>query len=357
VENNIDAVSPFLPVVSLFRGDVLESIHYGAVAVTNNKGELIASYGDIENVTYLRSSAKPFQILPFLEIEGELYFDFSVEEIALMCASHAGTNEHVRVAKQIQAKIGVGVDETGLLCGAHYPYDEASKYDLIREGVAPSPNHNNCSGKHSGMMAYAYFKGLSMDDYVTRRHPIQKRILTVFANMCEMEEKEVHIGIDGCSAPSFAVPLKNAALAWAKLTNPKGMSGARVEGCQKATGAMLAYPEMISGPGRFDTELMKNGNGKIISKGGAEGFQAIGLMEGAISPDSEAMGIAIKISDGDGSKRAAESVALSVLQQMGALNEVQLETLAKFGPSVTIKNVAKKDVGRLAASFELVMQN
>lgn len=347
--DNIDV--SYLPLVSINRGKTLESLHHGIIAISNKNGDVIASYGNIDTVVYLRSSAKPFQLLPFIEIEGDLYFDFSAEEIALMSSSHEGTPDHVRVATQIQKKIGI--DESTLLCGSHYPYDEETKNELLINNQKPTPNHNNCSGKHCGMIAYAYFKGLSIDDYVVNRHPIQKQMRTLFANMCDVEEKEIQIGIDGCGAPNFAVPMKNAAIAFAKLVNPKGMSGAKVNGCNKITDAMLAYPEMISGHGKFDTELMKVGKGKIISKGGAEGYQAIGLKEGAISPDSEALGIVIKLADGDVTNRALPAVTLSVLQQLGAIDEEQLGALTKFGPSKEFTNVLGDVVGRQEILFNL----
>lgn len=344
--------NPYLPVLSLYRGDVLESVHYGAVAVVNRFGEVVSSYGDVTLVTFLRSSAKPFQVLPFLERDGDLYFEFTLEEIALMCGSHSGTEEHTRVARQIQSKIGI--DESALLCGSHLPFDEDAKNKLIRNQEVATNNHNNCSGKHSGMIAHAYFKGQSTDDYLWLRHPVQKQIRKVFAEMCGIQENEMKIGIDGCSAPNFAVSLKSAAWAWARLVNPTTLPGSRVRGCNMVTEAMLAHPEMVSGPGRFDTELMKVGKGKIVSKGGAEGYQSIGLMEGAISPGSEALGIVLKISDGDGKNRASKAVALSVLQQLGALDDDQMESLSNFGPSLNIKNVANKIVGKQEVTVNLI---
>ena len=175
-------------------------------------------------------------------------------------------------------------------------------------------------------------------------HPIQESILKTFAEMCDLPVENVELGIDGCSAPNFAVPLYNAALGYARLCDPFNQTPVRAAACNTISAAMMAYPGMVGGPGRFDTLLMQ---------GGAEGFQSVGLLPGALGPDSPGIGIAIKISDGDPTDRARTGVALALLQWLGALNADQLAQMAAFGPQVQLENYRKLKVGVRRPAFEL----
>lgn len=346
-----DVTTPYQPVFELTRGRIVESIHFGAAAVVDSHGRLLASLGDPQAVTFLRSSAKPFQALPFIERGGHEKFGLTPREIAITCASHSGTDEHVEVIKGIQAKIGVTVDD--LLCGIHYPIHEASADAMKLRGELPTPYRHNCSGKHTGMLAHARLRGLPTENYLDFHHPIQESILQAFAEMCDFPVEKVEIGIDGCSAPNFAVPLYHAALGFARLCEPDSLSPARARACKTITSAMMAHPDMVGGPERFDTALMGVGNGKIVVKGGAEGYQSIGLLPGALGPDSPGIGIAIKISDGDSTDRAREGVALEILKSLGALMEAQLEQLADYGPSKQLYNYRKLNVGESRPAFTL----
>lgn len=341
----------YQPIFELTRGQIVESIHFGAAAVVDAHGRLLASLGDPQMVTFLRSSAKPFQALPFIERGGHEKFGFTPKEIALTCASHSGTDEHVETIREMQAKIGVGVDD--LLCGMHEPMHEATRNAMLLRGEKTSPYRHNCSGKHTGMLAHARLRRLSTTDYLEFDHPIQASILQAFAEMCVFPADQVELGIDGCSAPNFALPLYNAAYGFARLCDPVALEPQRAEACRTITSAMMAHPEMVAGPERFDTLLMQVGNGKIVVKGGAEGYQAIGLMPGAIAPDSPGIGIAIKISDGDPSDRARTGAALAILQALGALNEAQLSALSAFGPTKQLINYRKLHVGESRPAFTL----
>lgn len=352
--------NPYLPVFELTRGETVESIHDGAVAVVDVFGNLLAWYGDPDAVTFLRSTAKPFQALPFIEHGGARHFALTSEEIALMCASHSGTDEHAAVAASIQAK--TGVLESELMCGTHDPVDPATAAELRRRGEAPSPNRHNCSGKHSGMLAYIKLKQSAGEflptemDYIDFDHPIQKEICNTFAEMCGLPVDAVALGIDGCSAPNFAVPLRNAALAYARLCDPDAggvQPAARVTACRTITAAMMAHPDMVGGPGRFDTCLMRTVPGRLVSKGGADAFQGIGLMPDALGPGSPAIGIAMKIADGDDRHLVRSAVALEVLRQLGVLSSPEMETLCDFGPVSPRTNWRKVTVGRAYPVFEL----
>lgn len=341
------------PLYELTRGEIVESLHYGALAVCDAQGELIAWHGDPETITYLRSSAKPFQALPFIEEGGKEYFDLTLKEIALMCASHSGTDEHVETAHSIQSK--TGLSEIDLACGCH-PITHAPTIKAMHQrGEAPTPNRHNCSGKHSGMLAYARMRGLPTREYIDPLHPIQQRILAVFAEMCALEIEEVEVGIDGCSAPNFAVPLRNAARGFARLCQPEGLPEKRRDACLTITQAMLAHPEMVGGPDSFDTALMKVARGKLICKGGAEGYQAAGILPGALGTGSPALGIAIKIADGDLKGRARPAVTLEVLRQLGALPPESFAELARFGPQSKLYNWRNFQVGEAHPAFTLKM--
>ena len=341
----------YLPVLELRRGGTVESVHFGAFAVVNSHGELVASLGDPNLVTFLRSSAKPFQALPFIESGGHEHWNLTPREIAIMCASHTGTNEHVSVLQEMQAKIGV--TQADLLCGIHAPIDAPTREALRERGEEPTPNRHNCSGKHTGMLAHARLFDFPIADYINPEHPVQKRILQTFSEMCDVKPEEVVVGIDGCSAPVFAIPLWNAALGYARLCDPAGLAPDRAAACRTITNAMTTHPRMVSGPGRFDTRLMAAANGKIVSKGGAEGYQQIGVLPGAMAPYSPGLGIAIKISDGDAKGRARSTVVLELLRQLGALTPQELEELADFGPTFEIRNYRKWLVGEAYPVFAM----
>lgn len=348
------------PLFEVTRGDIVESVHYGSIAVVDANGKLISSYGDPQTVAFLRSSAKPFQVLPFVENGGVENFGFGPRELAIVCASHEGSDLHVQTIEEIHKK--VGINEENLQCGIHMPSDVNAFKSLIMNGMEPAPNRNNCSGKHSAMLAYAKMRGLPLESYLDIEHPIQQDILVSFAEMCLLPVIEIGLGTDGCSAPNFAVPLHNAALAAARLCDPRELSDRRASACRKITSAMTTHPEMVSGYGEFDCELMKVGEGRIVCKRGAEGYQITGLLPGTLGPDSPGVGIALKVSDGDASRmsldlahhnRVRPAVMLEILHQLGALSSKQEQALAAFGPEKSIKNHRGIVTGQSRPVFEI----
>jgi L-asparaginase II len=350
----------YQPIFELKRGGVVESIHFGAVAVVNSSGRLLAWHGDPRLVTFLRSSAKPLQALPLLELGGDNLFHLTSREIAIICGSHAGTDEHLSVIQGIQAK--VGVQESDLLCGVHPAYHAPTAEAMKARGEAPTPNRHNCSGKHTGMLAQARMRGLPIADYVNPQHPIQQTIWETVAEMCALAKEQAAIGIDGCSAPNFAMPLTNAALGFARLCDPRGLAVERSAACRRISAAMTAHPEMVGGPDSFDTRLMEAGKGRILSKGGAEGYLALGVMPGVLGADAPGIGIAFKIADGDipirkptGEmyNRVRPAVALELLRQLGVLPEKELEALAEYGPARPVTNWRKLVVGESRPVFTL----
>ena len=351
----------YQPLFEVTRGRIIESIHFGAVAVVDSSGRLLAWLGDPKGITFLRSSAKPFQALPFIERGGGQTFHLTSREVALICGSHDGTDEHVKGIKGIQAK--VGVQESDLLCGSH-PLSHVSTVEAMRaRGEVPSPNRHNCSGKHTGMLAAARMRGLPIADYVNPEHPVQKTIREKLAEMCSLPVEQVEVGIDGCSVPSFAVPLFNAALGFARLCDPRGLQVERAAACRRITQSMMANPFMVAGQGRFDTRLMEVCSGRIVAKGGAEGYMLLGLMGGLLGAESPGVGIAFKISDGDLPIRKANgetynrvrpAVALEILRQMGYISAKELDLLAAdFGPVKPVTNWRKLVVGEARPAFTL----
>ncbi len=310
------------PLVALRRGALIESVHFGAIAVADAHGALVAHAGDACLVTYLRSTAKPFQLLPLVESGAADHFAFSDADLAVMAASHSGETAHVARVADILARIGLPVE--ALQCGAHPPYHDDTRQSMERSRTAPSALHNNCSGKHAGMLAWTVFHGAPIDSYLDEEHPLQQEIRRSLAQLGTVRTADVTCAIDGCSAPCFAMPLTAAATAFAQLAHaarprPDPRMDARAAALRRIAGAMARHPELVAGSNRFDTELMRATGGKVLSKAGAEGYQGLALIDAGL-------GVAIKIADGQG--RAAAPVAIAVLRQLNALSEDSADQLA-----------------------------
>lgn len=340
-----------IPLVEVTRGRIVESIHYGSFCLSRPDGSIVQSAGDIETPFFLRSSAKPFQALAFLERGGMDHYQLEQREIAIICASHSGTIDHIEVLERLQKK--TGVDESLLQCGVHAPYHKASAEKLLMEGKPLHSNHNNCSGKHTGMLSFAKMISAPLGDYLEPSHPIQQAILQTFSEMCSVDPLSVELGTDGCTAPVFAVPLPAAALGYARLCQPDDMTTDRADACRTITASMAAHADMVAGPERFDTLGMVTGKAAFISKLGAEGYRGIGILPGKANSFNNGLGLAIKISDGDISYRATSVVALAVLDALGILDEQQMAALKQFGHR-PITNWRGKEIGEIRPSRELV---
>lgn len=341
----------FVPLVELTRGEIVESVHFGAVVISDNAGNVLFSLGEPELVTYLRSTAKPLQVLALLEHSGVEQFHFEDDEIAIMCASHSGTDEHVTVLKKLQKKIGI--DETDLQCGIHLPFDRVTANRIVRGEAQPSSLQHNCSGKHSGMLALARLLSEPKENYLIPNQPTQQLILRTCGEMFGIPAAQFEMGIDGCSAPVFAVPMRNAARAYALLCQPEKLTPQRAQACQHITHAMMTHPFLIAGPERFDTAVMEALPGKLIAKTGAEGYFGLGIMPDAVHPGSPAMGIMVKISDGDLEERARPIVCMNILRHMGLLTPKE-ETLLKEYDNSSLTNWRNIPVGKIRPSADLV---
>ena len=345
---------PYLPIFHRLRGDIEESIHYGAAAVVNTSGELLAWYGNPRAVTFLRSSAKPFQALPLVEKGGIKAFSISPKELALICASHSGTPQHQKTLENLQKKIGLSQED--LMCGTHYPFHQETRRSMICSQARPTPNHHNCSGKHTGMLAQAKLLQTPLDNYPEKEHAVQQIILRCMAEMAVIDQAEIGLGRDGCSVPTFALPLYHAAWAWARLVDPRELKNTRARACQHIVQAMTHHPDMVAGPERFDTRLMRAAGGKLVSKAGAEAYQALGIPKGILTTQDEGVGVAIKISAGDQGKKARGPVTLEILRQLDILSPEEQKELEDIGPRYPITNQRDFKVGVGEPIFRLNFQ-
>lgn len=314
------------------------------MAAATPEGRLVAFLGDPGGATYLRSAAKPFQCLPLLLAGGEERYRLTSEDIALMCASHSGDPEHTRGAEDLLARGGFGVED--LLCGAHVPLGRESALRLQREGAAPGPLHNNCSGKHAGMLLACRVLGLPPRDYVAPDHPLQQRILEHVLELCRVEREQVGIGVDGCTVPAYHMPLVAAARGYAALAHPRaaGLDGGLAAAVERVVEAMTGAPVLVAGRGRFTTRLMAATGGRVLAKEGAEGFYGLAV-RGPV-----ALGIAVKIADGG--ERCRDGVVLDVLRQLGSLSAAEFEELADLY-SPPVHNARGLRVGEIVPEVEL----
>jgi L-asparaginase II len=334
----------YVPLVEVRRGGTVESLHFGAIAVVDAEGRAIASAGDPAIQVVLRSTAKPVQVLPLLDAGGAERFGFSEPEIAVMIGSHGGEPVHVEAVRSILRK--VGLDETALLCGSHAPTHRPAALALRRLGQEPSALHNNCSGKHAGMLALAVHLGAPVATYLDPGHPVQERIRARLEALAGLRPGTAAIAIDGCSAPTFSMALGSLALLYARLVAGAGRRGAPDAALPRAVGAMRRHPEMIAGTDRLCTELMRRGRGGLIAKIGAEGMYGL-----AFERKGQDIGIALKIADGDG-QRARFSAALEALSQLGALAAGDAAELGgRFVGEV--RNHRNLRVGEIATTFQL----
>ena len=332
------------------RGGIVESLHRGAVAVVDVEGRLRYYIGDPDLVTFLRSSAKPWQALAVVESGAADWFGLTEREIAVVTGSHGGEPFHIEAVRSILSKIGL--DEGALACGVHPPLHEETARRMREAGEEPTALHSNCSGKHAGMLATARFLDHPIEGYRDPKHPVQQTILSVIADLADLNPSQIVIGVDGCGVPTFAMSLRHAALAMARLVDPHGFASERAEACHRIVRAMQRHPEMVGGTDRLDTDLIRVGCGRLISKGGAEAYQVVGLLPNALGAGSPALGIALKIEDGN--HRARTPAVVEVLRQMGVLGEAELEALARYRRA-DVKNEHGEVVGevRTVADFGL----
>ena len=316
----------------IIRGQIIESRHRGAFAVVDSAGKIALALGDVETPIYPRSAIKAFQCLPLIESGAAGRFGFTEEEIALCCSSHDGEADHVRVAKSILAK--AGNDESQYECGTHWPTGEAARFDLVRAGKKPRAIHNNCSGKHAGMLALAKYLGVASEGYVRAEHPVQQAIAATLNRFCDIDVAGAPCGIDGCSVPTWAYPLKNMALGFARLASSDCQAGNHI------ITSVRNHPFMVAGSARYDTKIMR-AVPRLFIKLGAEG-----IFCGCIP--HAGLGFALKCDDG--TYRAAELAAAQMLLKLDVWTADERVALAGFAQN-SLKNWSKLETGLARASF------
>lgn len=322
-------------VAEVWRGDVVESEHWLHGALCNAEGAVLASWGDPTRTTYPRSSLKPLQAMAMVSMGAADAFELAEPEIAIACASHGAESFHLEAVRSLLAK--AGLDETFLRCGTHRPAYGPEADALVRSGREAMPIHNNCSGKHAGMLALARHLNAPLETYLDPAHPVQQAIRGILARLTGAAPEAIHIGIDGCGAPTFAFPITGAATAFARLAAAQTGWAEGDAAARRITAAMMAHPHLVAGTGRFDTVLMRALLGKLFCKGGAEGFFCLGVPKCGI-------GLALKTSDG--SARPIPPATLYILKKLDLLPDPPPADLAPFQcPAVT--NTKGQVVGRI----------
>ena len=307
-----------IPLAYSTRNELVEGVHRGAIAVTNPSGELLFSLGDPDYRTFLRSSIKMIQAIPVIESGAADRFGFDEAMLSICCASHTAADYHVQTVRKMLEKIGLG--EGALKCGGHLPEDREMRERLIRLEATPTAIYNNCSGKHTGMLAACVANDWSTEGYLHLDHPLQQRILALVAEYCGLPEEAISLGIDGCSLPTYYVPLQNAARAAACFMERAAGEGIPEERLMQS---MARHPEMVYAEGGYDTELIRTFGGRCYAKRGAMGVMLVGI----VTPDGP-IGIAAKMEDGE--NRPMPVVMTGLLHHLGLLSREDLVMVEKF---------------------------
>ncbi len=321
-----------------YRGGLIENRHKVSLAMVSPTGQLLAYSGNPYLAAHMRSSAKPFQALALYLSGAVERFGITPAEVALTCASHDGMEQHVAIAANYLHKIGL--DTAYLACGAHLPFDPASRKALQQAGQAPTALHNNCSGKHTGMLAAARAMGVEPRGYEQPEHPVQQVNLQTLRDLSG--QPHIPYGVDGCSVPTFVLPLAPAARMFALLAKPEAAPAKYREGLEAVFRAMRQHPDLVAGPQSIDTVLMQ-GVPHLVAKRGADGYYGMALRNTRWGP----IGIALKVESG--SNEAREPMVVRLLEELGVLSPiVELEWRRPL-----IRNVRKLEVGHLEAKLEL----
>jgi L-asparaginase II len=306
-------------VVEVTRGALVESAHRGAGAVVDADGRVVMAFGDVERPVYPRSAVKALQALPLVERGAAESLGFSDKEIALSCASHSGSEDHVATARAMLAK--AGYDEGALECGAHWPLGEDEARALARSGQRPTALHNNCSGKHAGFLCLSCAMGVNPKGYVAPGHPVQREVAAAIEAMTGARLSETMRGVDGCAIPTYAVPLVALAQGFARLGTGHGLPQERRIALARIRAAVAAHPVTVAGRGRFDTEMMSLLGPRVFIKSGAEGVACAALPEAGL-------GLAVKADDG--AARAAQVMIAALIRRFGDLDDERTARFARF---------------------------
>ena len=315
----------------VFRGDDTESVHLTVALLVGPDGSVVFSAGDFGRLVPARSSIKPFQAA-VLHLSGAMErFGLTGEQLALACASHSGEPYHVEVVSRFMEQ--VGVSESDLGCGSHHPYHEPSRDALLKSGATATALHNNCSGKHTGFLAAALAVDADLKDYLDPAHPVQQMIARQL--QAWLGRGDFTTAIDGCSAPTFYLTIKELArLGQLLISGTDSLLEPQLR-------AMQAYPQLVGGTGRFDSDFMTTLGSRAVSKEGAEGVQLIGIRDSR----DQSWGLALKVQDG--ASRPKWQVALAILESAGLVTSGELERLPEYHRPI-LRNHMGLEIGRLS---------
>ena len=310
------------------------------MAVVSPDGSPIASVGDPEQFIYLRSSAKPFQLAPFVASGRFDEYQLGSEALAIMAASHSGEDRHVRLVQEVLRR--AGLTSAVLQNQVHPPFDVETAQRLLRDGEQPTALRGNCSGKHAAMVLFAKASGWPIDSYWHPEHPVQRLALETLSALSDVPIEEIATATDGCGVLTFGMPLRGLAVSFARLADPSAVADPPLRSAlTRIRDAMMAHPELVAGERRrIDTALMRAYPSRIVSKGGAEGVLAMGLPPGALTAQAPfgdgPMGIAAVIEDGNAARRAGDAASVAILRQLGLAADPLPGNLADFAaPAIT----------------------
>lgn len=330
------------PLAVVTRSGIVESTHHGDAAVADVDGTLIAHAGDPNRVCYLRSSAKPIQALLVITTGAAKQFGLTEKELAICCGSHSGSAEHLATVRGTLEKLGL--TEDALEAGPQMPSDPDERRRIMCSDDEPLPIHNNCSGKHSGMLAAARAMGVDPEGYSQPGHEVQKRTLQIVSDLCDIPADEIQQGVDGCGVVTFGMPVRNAATGYARFSTPDSLPDEYDSAAMRLADAMVAYPVMVSGEGHFNTRLLEVCGEDVVAKGGAEGLICAGLR-------GEGSGVAIK--SADGSSRPLSPALLAALTDLNAIDDEDRAALENFA-RVSVTNTHGDVVGQVLPQLQLI---
>mgnify|MGYP001544725245 CR=1 FL=1 len=331
--------------VEVMRGNTVESAHRGALAVLDADGAVLAAHGDVLRPIFPRSAAKVLQALPLVESGAAEQLGLGDEELAIACASHNGEAAHTAVALRMLER--AGLDASALECGTHWPKYEPAARALAAQGREPSALDNNCSGKHAGFLclACALHGGAELrgyvHGYVASDHPVMRAVTAALQAATGFDLKKAPQGTDGCSIPTFGIPLHNLALAFARVGTGTGLRAGHARAAQRLRAAVAKAPFMVGGSGRFDTLVMQRLGERVFCKVGAEGVYCAAL-------PGRGLGVAIKMDDGNNA-RAVEVVMAAAIEALVALDADEAAFMRGFS-DVTLRNWNRIEVGAIRAT-------
>lgn len=327
--------------IEVTRGDIVECIHRGDIVVSDSSGNIIATAGDSDKISYLRSAAKPLQALNVFTSGAYDHYRLTDREVAVTCSSHYAEEFHLKSVNSILKKIGLTKEH--ILSGTVTSLNPQYALELAWKNTELSPLYSDCSGKHAGMLAVCQHLGHDLQTYLEPDHPCQKGILRALADMCSVSEDDIQLGIDGCSAPVHAMKLHNMAIGFARLANPAKAPSPHQAGAEIIFNAMTRHPEMISGTGGFCTNLIGKTNKRLIGKIGAEGVYCIGLKD-------QDIGIAVKVENGN--MAVLPPIAISILEQLDLLDSTELHDLNQYQIMENTNDLGTV-VGEIRPAFDL----